>query len=193
MLACTVPCPNVVHWYTRGSLYPLQMSWPGPRVHKMVLSNCTSINGTYSEVLEIFTEAQSNFSELQCASVPVCTDTDLHCRPQTCYSEFVQLTGKLHIRTIFIVYRTRHYFWLLMFALLSVQCEPVDVAIWSLNSGSYELLKSIAVNTEQASQLIVVTVTVFWCVYISYMHRKTVVYTTPVCIYVNNMQHCISR
>ena len=68
----------------------------------MILSNCTSINGTYSEVLEIFTVAQSNVSELQCASVPVCTDTDLHCRPQTCYSEFVQLIGKLHIRTIHI-------------------------------------------------------------------------------------------
>ena len=146
MLACTAPCPVMVHWYTKGSSYPLQTSWPGLSVHKVLLSNCTSENGTYSEVLEIFAAAQSNVSELQCASIPVCTDTDQHCRPQTCYSEFAQLMGKFHIRPIFM------YF-----------CLP---SVWidhALSSGSYmkRTTLQLTVWTDICSQF--VDVTVFHC------------------------------
>ena len=95
-LSCTAPCTDAVLWYTKNNPHPLRYSLPGLKIHKTVmqLSGCSSRKDNYTEVLEVFSTAQSNATEFQCVSIPVCTNTDVQCRPQVCYSDFAQLLGK---------------------------------------------------------------------------------------------------
>ena len=94
--SCTIPCTDAVLWYTERSPHPLRYSLPGLKIRKkaLQLSGCSSRYDNYTEVLEVFATVQSNATKLQCASVSVCTNTDVLCRPQVCYSESAQLVGR---------------------------------------------------------------------------------------------------
>ena len=86
-LSCTAPCTDAVVWYTKNNPHPIRYSLPGLKIRKTVLqqSDCSSRKDNYTEMLEVFATAQSNATELQCVSIPVCTNTDVQCRPQVCY------------------------------------------------------------------------------------------------------------